>query len=588
MQIVPFANTSHRLYSLSEDLWEVWVCRVPGWDTPVDLEEVVDFLTGEVAPYFRELSDGRYRPTFRAGGRVESDDQVASGPGLQETVFTPGCVEEVRQQAISRQDETSPEETGPAGALIVVEFEGYRTGYGTFGNLCPEIYQPGCEPSYPGNRRLVVVGAGAVIAQPPLETPFWSLVVHEMGHALAWPHSYSGRFSTGGPGALGFYDNPMDIMSNIPLTAPQGTTVYNRYASGWVDPSSVQVYWGGKQIYHLHQSGAAPGLIQMVVIPERVIEGEVVEQTNPAGDGLFYVLGVRRLSGLDALVPKVGVEIYKIDQRREACGPSRRSWPDHWPCFAVWTRVAQAVLPEFFGAVDHVISIDERIQLGNTRIRVMSADLASFEVSVDTRLSGRFLDDDGLDEEPDIELIASRGISVGCEVRLFCPDRPVTRAETSAFLIRALAKSPPPSPGALGAAAPWDGLTETGDAVFSDIRSTDWFAPFVEELAARGITVGYGDGSYRPGSVVTRAEMAMFLARAFEIPMEDATGVFDDVSPNSYYAAAAEALHRSGVGMGCDPDEGEGEEDLVYFCPTRQVHRAEMASWLAQALRTFQ
>ena len=65
-----------------------------------------------------------------------------------------------------------------------------------------------------------------------------------MGHALAWPHSYSGKFSTTRPGALGFYDNPMDIMSNIPLTAPQGTTVYNRYVSGWVAPDSVEIYWG--------------------------------------------------------------------------------------------------------------------------------------------------------------------------------------------------------------------------------------------------------------------------------------------------------------------------------------------------------
>ncbi len=586
LQIVPFANTSHRLYSLSEDLWEVWVCRVPGWDTPVDLDEVVEFLNGEVAPYFRELSGGRYRPTFRPGGRVESDDQVASGPGLEETVFTPGCVEEVRQQAISRQDETSPEETGPAGALIVVEFEGYRSGYGTFGNLCPEVYQPGCEPSYPGNRRLVVVGAGAVVPQPPLETPFWSLVVHEMGHALAWPHSYSGRFSTGGPGALGFYDNPMDIMSNIPLTAPQGTTVYNRYVSGWVDPSSVQVYWGGKQVYRLHQGGSAPGLIQMVVIPEQVIAGEVTEQANPAGEGLFYVLGVRRLSGIDSLVPKVGVEVYRIDQRREACGSSRRSWPDHWPCFAVWTRVAQAVPPEFFGAVDHVISIDERIQLGNTRIRVLSADSVSFEVSVDTRLSGRFLDDDGLDEETDIEWIASRGITVGCRARMFCPDRPVSRAETAAFLIRSLSNSQAPSSGPLGAEAPWDGLTGTGAPVFNDVRPSAWFAPFVEQLAARGITVGYGDGSYRPRETVTRAEMAVLLVRAFGIGAQDATGAFEDVATDAYYAAAAEALYRSGVIGVCAPPANQGATDFQYFCPQQQVNRAEMATWLAQVLRT--
>ena len=587
LQLVPFANTSHRLYSLSEDLWEVWICRVPGWDTRVDLGEAVGFLNTTVAPYFRELSDGRYQPTFREGGLVGSDDEVASGPGLEEAVFAPGCTEAVRREAIERQQERNPEETGPAGALIVVEFEGYRTGYGTFGNLCPEIYQAGCEPSYPANRRLVVVGAGAVVAQPPLENPFWSLVAHEMGHSLAWPHSYSGRFSTTRPGALGFYDNPMDVMSNIPLTVPQGTTVYNRYASGWVEPSSVQIYWGGEQVYRLHQGGAAPGLVQMVVIPANVTKGQVTEEVNPAGDGLFYVLGVRRLSGLDSGVPKVGVEVYKIDQRREACGRSRRSWPDHWPCFAVWTRLSQAVLPSFFGAVDHVISIDEWIQLGNTRIRVLSADATSFEVSFDTRVSGRFLDDDGLVHEQHIESIASLGITLGCGFRIFCPHRPVTRAEMSAFLIRSLQDSQPPVRGGLGAEFPWDGLTGSGDPLFSDVSAQDWFAPYVEELAARRITVGYGDGTYRPVQSITRAEIAVFLTRAFNIPVRDAIGIFDDVSPHAYHARAAEALYRSGVILGCPPAPQDDSEGLLYFCPEQEVTRAQMASLLARSLLAF-
>ena len=583
--LVPFANTSHRTYSLSEDLWEVWVCRVPGWDTRVELGEVVSFLNDTVAPYFQELSDGRYRPVFRHGGRVESQDEVASGPGLEEGVFAPGCTEAVRQQAVQRQAERSPEETGPAGALIVVEFEGYRTGYGTFGNLCPEVYQPGCEPSFPANRRLAVVGAGAVVAQPPLENPFWSLVVHEIGHALAWPHSYSGKFSTNRPGSLGFYDNPMDIMSNVPLTAPQGTTVYNRYASGWVDSSSVRVYWGDKESYRLHQGGAAPGLVQMVVIPDSVIEGQVFDEATAVGEGLFYVLGVRRLSGLDSLVPKVGVEVYRIDQRREACGPSRRLWPDHWPCFASWTRVAQAVEPEFFGAVDHVISIDERIQLGNTRIRVESADADSFEVSIETRTSGAFVDDDGSSHEANIETIAALRITQGCGPRLYCPDRSVTRAEMSAFLVRALRDSPPPELGGLGAARPWDGLTAAGDQVFSDVFPEDWYAPHVEELASWQITVGYGDGTYRPSQGVTRAEMAVFLARAFDLPVVAAAGVFDDVNPQAYYAGAAEALYRAEISQGCRPAPGQNPDDLLHYCPQQEVTRAEMASFLARALK---
>ena len=69
----------------------------------------------------------------------------------------------------------------------------------------------------------------------------------------------------------------------------------------------------------------------------------------------------------------------------------------------------------------------------------------------------------------------------------------------------------------------------------------DWFAPHVEELASWQITVGYGDGTYRPHRGVTRAEMAMFLARAFNLPVTDPSGIFSDVNPGAYYAGAAEA-----------------------------------------------
>ncbi len=513
---------------------------------------------------------------------------MVSGPGLEESPFAPGCTEAVRQEALERQQERNPEETGPAGALIVVEFEGYRTGYGTFGNLCPEVYQPGCEPSYPANRRVVVVGAGAVVPQPPLEAPSWSLVVHEIGHALAWPHSYSGKFSTDRPGALGFYDNPMDIMSNIPLTAAQGTTVYNRYLSGWVDPSSVAIYWGGNQVYRLHEGGAAPGLVQMVVVPERVMEGRSVEESNPAGEGLFYVMGVRRLAGVDAGVPKVGVEVYRVDQRREVCETRRRLWPDHWPCFGVWTRVSQAVVPRAFGTVDHVISIDEVIRLGNTRIRVISADSDAFEVGIDTRTSGRFLDDDGLSHEDDIETIASLGVTLGCGPRMFCPSEPVTRGQMSAFLVRSLGGSGLPMTGGLGAAPPWDGLTADGEPVFSDVSPTDPFAAEIEQMAAAGVTVGYGDGTYRPDRSVSRGEMAVLLTRAFAIPLGDPIGIFDDVSPDAYFAAAAEALYRRGITLGCQapPIAGNGAP-LPAYCPEAEVSRAQMASFLARVLRDF-
>ena len=236
-----------------------------------------------------------------------------------------------------------------------------------------------------------------------------------------------------------------------------------------------------------------------------------------------------------------------------------------------------------------MISIDEKIRLGETLIRVVSADADSFVVSVDTRESGRFLDDDGLVHEQDIETIASRGITLGCGVRLFCPDRPVTRAEMSAFLVRSLGSRSPSPQGTLGAEPPWDGLTLSGAPVFADVSPQDWFAPHVEQLAAREITVGYGDGSFGPDRNVTRGEMAVFLVRSFGIPTVEPTGVFDDVSPDAFYAGAVEALYASGITIGCQaPSSGPDADTLLFFCPSDQVSRAEMASFLARALQSGQ
>jgi hypothetical protein len=74
------------------------------------------------------------------------------------------------------------------------------------------------------------------------------------------------------------------------------------------------------------------------------------------------------------------------------------------------------------------------------------------------------------------------------------------------FIERALGNfSPTPSP--------------TG--MFSDLSPSDPFTPFVEQLYNDGITSGCAAGplQYCPGAFVTRGEMAVFLDRAFGIPL---------------------------------------------------------------------
>jgi hypothetical protein len=51
-------------------------------------------------------------------------------------------------------------------------------------------------------------------------------------------------------------------------------------------------------------------------------------------------------------------------------------------------------------------------------------------------------------------------------------------------------------------------------ATFGDVPTSDPFFQYVEALAASGITGGCGGGNYCPNNPVTRAQMAVFLAKA--------------------------------------------------------------------------
>jgi hypothetical protein len=107
-----------------------------------------------------------------------------------------------------------------------------------------------------------------------------------------------------------------------------------------------------------------------------------------------------------------------------------------------------------------------------------------------------------------IEQLSHDGVTAGCATSppRYCPDASVTRAQMAVFLLRAehgAGYTPPPATG----------------TVFADVPASDPFAPWIEQLAAEGITGGCGGGNYCPGQAVTRAQMAIFLVRAFGLPL---------------------------------------------------------------------
>ena len=54
--------------------------------------------------------------------------------------------------------------------------------------------------------------------------------------------------------------------------------------------------------------------------------------------------------------------------------------------------------------------------------------------------------------------------------------------------------------------------------MFYDVSSSYWAAAWIEQLAREGITSGCGGGNYCPESLVTRAQMAVFMVLTFNLP----------------------------------------------------------------------
>ena len=92
-------------------------------------------------------------------------------------------------------------------------------------------------------------------------------------------------------------------------------------------------------------------------------------------------------------------------------------------------------------------------------------------------------------------------------------------------------------------------------------------------LAEQGITAGCAPYRFCPTANVTRAQMAMFLDRAFDLPSA-ASDYFDD-DDGKTGEASINALALAGITGGCAPRR---------FCPTANVTRAQMAMFLDRAI----
>jgi len=63
------------------------------------------------------------------------------------------------------------------------------------------------------------------------------------------------------------------------------------------------------------------------------------------------------------------------------------------------------------------------------------------------------------------------------------------------------------------------GYTPPATPSFPDVLTSNWAYEYIEYAKAQGIVAGYPDGTYQPGVTVTRDQMAVYVARAFQLAM---------------------------------------------------------------------
>lgn len=109
---------------------------------------------------------------------------------------------------------------------------------------------------------------------------------------------------------------------------------------------------------------------------------------------------------------------------------------------------------------------------------------------------------------------------------------------------------------------------------FEDIVDL-WAQPYIESLASKEIILGLTPTKFGPHDKITRAQFAVLLSRALDLPKENYEGTFSDVSKNMPSAVyEIEAAERAGITF------GSGGK----FFPNEQITRQQMAAMIIRAI----
>jgi len=144
-----------------------------------------------------------------------------------------------------------------------------------------------------------------------------------------------------------------------------------------------------------------------------------------------------------------------------------------------------------------------------------------------------YRDIDGHWAESVIVALKSKGIAGGTGEYRFNPDRGITRAEAVAMTMRAFDAKKRAAAASLS---------------FTDVPRSHWAYDSISEAASGGIVTGLPNGAFGPSRLITRAEIAVMLARALGLtPIRDGTKAFADLEADHWAAPMLARMKKDGL-----------------------------------------
>ena len=139
-----------------------------------------------------------------------------------------------------------------------------------------------------------------------------------------------------------------------------------------------------------------------------------------------------------------------------------------------------------------------------------------------------------------VSTLSRMGVIGGYADGTFRPDAPISRAEFAKIAVSF--------------------TQNNGSAVynyFTDVKTTDWFAPYVTAAKDAGLIEGYSDGSFKPESKITRAEACAIVNRTLgrkpskaHMKISDRVDWPDVQTTDWFYEAIMEATNSHTYQMG--------------------------------------